>query len=372
MKVFNGRTMARRERTYTPRIRTTRPLGSSLTSNSPPSTPIESPKLLDGQWYLPAPLSQRLHQKSGLGTLTRDGGVFLTPEEIMFCHWYRHVPLPQGDGWVSEQMEHDSSFLSKSIAMDIMRNGGEIVVPSVHLRQRFPNLPSATWAMRWERHLSWKKEQAFSQIRVHHTNDYLDWYELNQWVVDVIDQGQIPELCIMDDELDVTVYCLSHVWPEGNQQKLEHLSDSQNIEIQKLLNDGVASEDGHFISGEETWPLPAIGVPHLSGRYLRFEEFELLSGRPVTDSLYATLIHHGLLLRPGFKYGCQWRAYEKEIEAEHAPWLIQPIELAATSWEGVCLAVRLAEGVNKRWLCALRPQDEWMFLNIQRSVHSKS
>jgi tRNA splicing endonuclease len=31
------------------------------------------------------------------------------------------------------------------------------------------------------------------------------------------------------------------------------------------------------------------------------------------------------------------------------------------------LAVRLAEGVNKRWICALQNADSHAFLNIQRS-----
>ena len=87
-----------------------------------------------------------------------------------------------------------------------------------------------------------------------------------------------------------------------------------------------------------------------------------------SDSLYQHLAGQRLLLRPGFKYGCKWRVYETEINTEHAPWLVQPVGMAAETWEGVCLSVRLAEGVNKRWLCAIPDEVAWSFLNIRRSI----
>ena len=126
-----------------------------------------------------------------------------------------------------------------------------------------------------------------------------------------------------------------------------------------------AIEGGHFVSHGTTWPLPAIGLPHFSGRYLRGEEYRAIMGeeRP-EDVLYAELLSKGLLLRPGFKYGCRWRAYEEGIEVAHAPWLVQPEGDAPKNWEEVCLAVRLAEGVNKRWICAQQSGDSHSFLNI--------
>ena len=39
---------------------------------------------------------------------------------------------------------------------------------------------------------------------------------------------------------------------------------------------------------------------------------------------------------------------------------------SATTWEGVCLSVRLAEGVHKQWLCAISDENEWNYLRIQR------
>ena len=90
--------MGGRERKYTPRARSTRPIGEPRTANAPPGQALEAPVQRGEFWFIPEPLSQRLHQKSALGQAT-EGGILLTPEEVMFCHWYRHVPLPGGPAW---------------------------------------------------------------------------------------------------------------------------------------------------------------------------------------------------------------------------------------------------------------------------------
>ena len=128
--------MGGRERTYRPRARTVRSLDEARSSNAPPSQPLPAPEMRKGGWFLPDPLSQRLHQKSALGRRT-EGGVLLSPEEVMFCHWYRHVPLPNGTRWFDEQLADDPSLIQRTIALDVLRNGGERVVPVVQLILKF-------------------------------------------------------------------------------------------------------------------------------------------------------------------------------------------------------------------------------------------
>ena len=370
MNEILGHSMTGRQRNYTPRVRTTRPLGTPLTPNAPPASQLPEPVALDGQWYLPPPLAQRLHEKSALGSRTKDGGILLTAEEVLFCHWYRHVPLSNSGSWLEQEMKVDSGLEAKVIAMDVLRNGGERVVPMKHLGDRFPSVSPHTWAIRFERHESWRQHDGFSQIRVQRTHDKVDWDELNEWVHGVLAAKHVPELCVIDDELDATVYTLTHEQPHGDQILPDDLSPQLQSELESLISRSVSVENGMFISDVSTWPLPAIGIQHFSGRFLRKEEHEYLMNladkNPKLD-LYAYLASQRLLLRPGFKYGCLWRAYETGINVEHAPWLIQPVDEAATNWEGICLAVRLAEGVNKRWLCASQYGGKWAFLNIQRS-----
>jgi tRNA splicing endonuclease len=72
-------------------------------------------------------------------------------------------------------------------------------------------------------------------------------------------------------------------------------------------------------------------------------------------------------MRPGFKYGCRWRVYSTSVEEDHAPWLMQMEQDAPSNWEGVCLSVRLAEGVNKGWVIAIK-RSSWNFLVISRHL----
>lgn len=370
MNEILGQAMTGRQRNYTPRIRSTRPLGGPRTPNAPPAAQLPEPVLRDDLWYLPPPLSQRLHEKSALGKRAKDGGILLTPEEVLFCHWYRHVPLANPEAWLEREMVRDPGLEAKVIAMDVLRNGGERVVPMDHLTDRFPTISNHTWAIRFERHESWRQHGGFSQIRVQRTHDEVNWEELNQWVQSVLENNHIPELCVIDDELDATVYNLSHEQPHGDQVLLSDLSAELYTDLESLISRSVSVENGMFVSDVSSWPLPAIGIEHFSGRFLRNEEHEYLrslTNGEQADNLYAYLASQRLLLRPGFKFGCLWRAYETGISVEHAPWLIQPVNEAAKNWEGICLAVRLAEGVNKRWLCASEFEGKWTFLNIQRS-----
>ena len=101
---------------------------------------------------------------------------------------------------------------------------------------------------------------------------------------------------------------------------------------------------------------------------MRQDEIDWLEGveNPVSD-LFGELNSRGLLMRPGFKYGCRWRVYTTPVEENHAPWLMQMEEDAPSNWEGVCLSVRLAEGVNKGWIIAVN-RGGWRFLLITRHL----
>ena len=357
--------MGGRERTYRPRARTTRPLGEARSANAPPSKPLDPPSKVEGGWFVSEPLAHRLHQKSALGQRV-EGGLLLTPEEVLFCHWYRHLPLP-ADGWFPTSLKDDTALLRRTIAFDVLRNGGERVVPVVHLASRYDNLPPATWAIRWERQEAWTAHPGHTQVRIQRTHDPLDWDELGRWVSDVHDCGHLAELCVIDDEFDTTVYHLSFMEPKGSHQHAGELGDDVREQVAAWCADGTSVDGGVFLPVHGKWPLPALGVPHFSGRFLRTEERDYLLGHSSSGSdLYRTLVEAGLLLRPGFKYGCRWRAYEDDIEVAHAPWLIQPRAEAPTNWEEVCLSVRLAEGVNKRWLCADQRASTSSFLNIKR------
>ena len=304
-----------------PRVRPTRPLG--LSDEGTPSKLNQPPEPHSEGWFIPAPLSNRLYQKSALGRPI-DGGIILTVEEVMFCHWHRHVPLV--DGWVESRLDEDPDFAHKVVAFDVVRNAGEKVVPR-----------DGRW-LRWSRESHPSMGEPSAVVRWARTKDNLDMEELFTWAQGLSEEGMLAELAVVDEEMDVTMYRLSLIEPKGN------------------LTPATV----------ENYPL--LGVEHLSRRFLRDDELNWINGiqNPVTE-LFSELNSRGLLMRPGFKYGCRWRVYSTPVDVDHAPWLMQMEEDAPADWEGVSLSVRLAEGVNKGWVVALK-RDGWNFLLIRRHL----
>jgi hypothetical protein len=294
-----------------------------LSNQGIPTKPNPPPQPHDDGWFIPAPISNRLYQKSALGKPI-EGGIILTDEEVMFCHWHRHIPLPEE--WVDERLKEDADFAHRAVAFDVVRNAGEKVVPS-----------GERW-LRWSRESHPSKGGPEAEVRWARTRDNLDISELLDWAKSLSDEGMLGELAIVDDEMDVTMYRLSLIEPRGNLTP--------------------ATSDEH----------PLLGVEHLSRKFLRKDELDWINGisNPVTD-LFDELNTRGLLMRPGFKYGCRWRVYSTPVDVDHAPWLMQMEQDSPQNWEGVCLSVRLAEGVNKGWVVAL-DRGGWNFLLISRHL----
>lgn len=338
----------------------------------PPSSPYPLTEVRDGLHYLPPPHSLRLHQKSAFGRRCEDEGVLLSTVELIYCHWYRFIPLPEpSSDWFAVQFASTPHLESHLIAMELMRSGHDLCVPVEHLSHRFGDLPSTTWALGWPRGSAWMKEAPTAQIRVHRTSEVVNWHELLEWFDDVSDRGQEPYLCVVDDEMEGTVYRLNEPLLHGVHRAPNDLSQREHDLVSKALDKSATSGTTVYLPYAEEWPLPSVGVEHFSGRMLTSLEVGLF-GEQSNDSdarrsLHGFLLDLGLMLRPGFKYGSLWRAYEHPIREEHAPWLIQPVELAPVNWEGVCLSARLADGVHKAWVCAFKDGDSgWRFLSIAR------
>ena len=367
--------MARHSRKFTPRERNRRPLGLENQANKPPSTPLAPAVERDGFWYIAAPLASRLHQKSALGQTTSDGGILLTLEEVMFCHWNRHVPLASDD-WFVNNVASTTSAISAAVVFDVARSGGEKLVPAAHLQGR-KDLCDSTWAMRWQRDSNPNKAAPNAQCRFANTTDSLDMMELLNWAEQVTDLGQIPELYVVDEEMDVTMYRLNKIELSGQQITIEQLSKSQIDKLGNAWASRIQRENGWYIIGDD-WPLPSLGQEQMSGRLLRNEEGVWLenklnssSSSSGIESLFNHLMSQGCILRPGFKYGCRWRVYDESVASAHAPWLLQELSDVSSTWEGICLSVRLAEAVHKEWVCAI-DDGGWKFLSMRRWLPGKN
>jgi hypothetical protein len=286
----------------------------------------------------------------------------------LFCHWHRHLPLPS-DTWLENELQKNPRLIYEAIIMDVGRNGGEMIVPATHR----PSDDHFAWGVRWHRDRNHLKDKYQASIATATTHDELDWHVLLDWCRKCSDQSLDSELFVIDDELDVTMYKLDLIEPRGNLLSWDQLGQQVRDEFLHYWHDRTQTESGSYVRVNQSWKWDQIGIKHISGRVLRQEEDTYVKHMITQEAdsssdsqLMDDLLSRGLLLRPGFKYGCRWRVYDGDLNDSHAPWLIQPRMEAATTWEGVCLSVRLAEGVHKQWVCAVYDAGRWNYLRIQR------
>jgi len=74
----------------------------------------------------------------------------------------------------------------------------------------------------------------------------------------------------------------------------------------------------------------------------------------------------GLLPKTGFKYGSDFRVYERAAGAPHARFLVQPVGPSfGARWSELARAVRLAHGVRKRFaLAEVGPEGGVRYLQV--------
>ena len=341
-----------------PRPRPQRPLGDRPEG---PRDRWDPPTAHEQGWVVPAKLGQRLYEKSKLGQRLEDGRVVLSSEEVLFCHWNRHVSLPS-DAWLEEELSKDSTLLQRAVVLDVARSGGEVLVLNPH--------PSPRWGLRWSRHAKPPAPPEAKADWATSTSD-VDWSGLLRDAINDDSAGLLSEWYIIDEELDVTMYHLYPVEFSGVLPAWSSLDSEQRHALTHAWKVKVPCGDGYrlpLIDGG--WPWSQVGTTHASGRQLNAEESaimaHLVDGQPLTPIAQKAqqLMDAGVMLRPGFKYGCRWRAYDDEVDVAHAPWLVQTDDQRPVRWQEVCLAVRLAEGVNKIWVTEV----EGHWLAIRRAL----
>lgn len=363
--------MGGNSRQFTPRVRPVRSLGEPRTPNAPPQSSIEAPKLVHGKWELDLPLAQRLYQKSGIG-MFEQSKFTINHYELVFCFWYRHVPLPKSFHF-ENLIKEFPSLPYEIVIYDVLRNGGNILVPNENLMHREFVLPAHSWGAFWDRSMKWQSSVPLGALRWVHSSEIIDWNELIDWSTSCFDLGIEALLVVIDGEMDVTSYKIEQLNPFGGHDSPETLDGRSKAELELQLKSIRRTKEGWYLPSQaREWPLPSFGVSHLSGLFFSNEEVEFLresNNFEKTDkkSLYADLVRRGLMLRPGFKFGCCWRAYSAPMEDEHAPYLIPDIDHLPYNFESLCLSLRLSEGVNKAWAYPYSNIDrEWKYMTISR------
>tara|TARA_B100000287_G_scaffold194807_1_gene184048 strand:+ start:8103 stop:9209 length:1107 start_codon:yes stop_codon:yes gene_type:complete len=362
MRQQNGRGAGR------PRERGIRSINTELIGSSEGDGRHKPPTKHQDKWLVSGSIGSRLWNKSAIGIQINEG-TLLSPEEVLFCHWHRHLPLPDHN-WLNEILLEDPYLLHRAAVMNTIREPGDLLILSDASELE---LNAKSWGLRWKRGEHPTREVPSAEIRWVMNSSEIKWDELYEWAKSVQKNNRMAEILVVDDEFDVTAYRLKITNPEGNLKTPSNLKKTDYEIINEAWKQRIPSGDGFWIPLDtDKMPLPQLGVPQASGVWLA--EIEQLWLESVFNSnkldeiskIYACLLEKGLWPRPGFKYGCRWRVYSGELTTQHAPWLIVPNCESPKNWNEACLAARLAAGVNKSWLCAMEINNEICFVELCR------
>jgi hypothetical protein len=321
--------------------------------------------------------------------ITNDGGLLLSPPEVIFCCQHRNIEYPHPN-WLSDTAKENPELFIQSAALEALRVPGNKVVISNSSRPIEFEVSNESWALRWSSDAHPNNDQPDSEVKIFHSEESFCPDELFQWSLFVTENGRIAEALVVDDEQSVVTYRLSPGDPNGD------MPCPTVRELQLIgARDPIGTEGGGaYFHSNVDWPCEMIGIPLHDGRIVDSIELEIIlkiyemdsecdlaeytTDSPVTEyglsdsaSLLLDLWIRGLNTRPGFKYGSSWRCYPGHVGDGHAPWLVVDPSMdsrgsSPRTWAEACLSSRLASGVNKHWICPFIENGNWGFLEVSR------
>ncbi len=158
----------------------------------------------------------------------------------------------------------------------------------------------------------------------------------------------------VDDDGDITYYRIDSV-------------DLMGANSNQLLNtDFIRGLGKRAIGNLDTKP-EWMGDKIYDMRILSESETDYINGVENPDMvsrIYRKLIFQGLIVKTGFKYGCNFRAYTGSMD-DHSDFLIHVLS-DSVEWYEISRAVRVAASVRKDMIFAGFVNDKSFFINIKR------
>ncbi|MBF26795.1 MAG: hypothetical protein CMA98_03305 [Euryarchaeota archaeon] len=316
-------------------------------------------------WIYSGSAKERLWNKSAIGHKIHENDLLLSPSEVIFCHDHRHLDWPSKD-WLKQESEKNPNLINEAIILEALRvPGNKIMLTKNYQGKNDLIFNGKTWGLRWSSNDHPRDGEPESEVRWFHSSEYIEMNELLLWAIDATSRNRIAEVLIVDNEQAVVTYNITSENPIG---ELLPPNDKDRLVISKLEN--IKIEKGNLYLGYKKWPSEQLGIDYQDGRIIDEITEEYLSKDEKDFSedteVFSDLLKRGLHPRPGFKYGTEWRCYDKKIGIDHAPWLVVSPSNKIMTWGSACLASRLASGVNKTWLRPLKIDGMWKYLGIIR------
>ena len=316
-------------------------------------------------WIYSGSAKERLWNKSAIGQKINENDLLLSPSEVIFCHDHRHLDWPSDD-WLKKETGKNPNLINESIILEALRvPGNKIILTKNYKGKNDFIFNKETWGLRWNSNDHPRDGEPESEVRWFHSSEYIEMNELLAWAIDARSRNRIAEVLIVDNEQAVVTYNITSENPIG---EILPPNDKDRTVVSKL--EKIKIEKGNLYLGYKKWPSEQLGIDYQEGRIIDevTEEYISKDEKDFSESteVFSDLLKRGLHPRPGFKYGTEWRCYDKKIGIDHAPWLVVNPSNKIMTWESACLASRLAAGVNKTWLQPLKINGMWKYLGIIR------
>ncbi|MDS0257201.1 tRNA-intron lyase [Thermoplasmatales archaeon AK] len=157
----------------------------------------------------------------------------------------------------------------------------------------------------------------------------------------------------IDDDFDITMFLSESFVPIGTNPLDRPGFVENNMDMARIVDSqSVPPWMGHDIGGFKV---------------LTNYEISYLTGRARTDpdlEVYNDLVRRGFVVKTGFKYGCNFRAYAGP-SSEHAEFLVHVLT-GSDQWYKISRAVRVAHGVRKKMLFASKLESGITYTLISR------
>jgi tRNA-intron endonuclease, archaea type len=241
---------------------------------------------------------------------------------------------------------------------------------SVRPRGAQAKAPSSMWVQAFSERGSFSAGEAYS------------------YVVRASGLGKQAILAVADEEGDITFYELAVGLPKGKAKPAPGETVRATLVGDRALLEGEAAEA--LGASEEMFGKPLkemlrlslietaylveerrLTVAHKGKESVPAKELVEMGTERHPDfalrlSAYRDLRHLGLLPKTGFKYGSDFRVYDRESGSPHARFLVHAVPSShASSWSELARAVRLAHGVRKRLVLALvSPNQSVQYLHV--------
>lgn len=178
-------------------------------------------------------------------------------------------------------------------------------------------------------------------------------------------KGEVAPETRIDVEADLVVDRIV-VWDEGAARRLherEFFGRLVGTQLHLSLVEGLhlASTRGLRVRSPDSGK--PLGAPQLAKAVRRIEP-----GIEPRGLVYEDLKRRGLVPKTGYKFGTHFRAYERDPDDTHAPFLVHAVgEKEVLDWPTIARAVRLAHGVRKVLLLALPGKTGVRYLGLKRA-----